>query len=251
MRVIAVTGGIGSGKSTLTALYRALGAGVVDADAIAKSLTAPGGEALAPIRAAFGDAVFSQNGSLDRAALARRVFDGDSSALDTLNRIMHPRIIDHTRARLAQMAAEGVAAAVLDVPLLFETGMEVLADTVICASAPTEVRIRRIRRRDGLSREEALRRMASQHEPSVNEQRADYVISTDAPFPDTRRRARALWTRILAEPPRRNPKGTPEGGGDRVGNLAPGSPENRGLSAAEQPAQAQAPKPTQEPATPH
>lgn len=203
MRVVAITGGIGSGKSTVTALYRSLGVPAVDADAISRALTAPNGEALVPLRDAFGDEVFNPDGTLNRAALGRRVFGGDARALQTLNAIMHPRIIRQTVAALQALRDAGAAIAILDVPLLFETGMDRLADTVICVTAPEAVRVRRIRGRDKLTAEEALRRIHSQNPMETTERQSDYVLPTDAPIADTRRRALLLWQQVLENGPRR------------------------------------------------
>ena len=204
MRVIAVTGGIGSGKTTLTRLYRAQGAQVVDADAISRRFTAAGGEALPQIRQAFGDGVFHADGTLNRAALARLVFGDQPQKLAVLNAIMHPMIIHQTQAELANLRANGTAVAILDAPLLFETGMDTLADTVICVTAPLEVRIRRIRGRDRLTREEALRRIDSQTPAQQTASLSDFVLDTDAPITQTRQTALELWARILAQGPVRN-----------------------------------------------
>ena len=204
MRVIAVTGGIGSGKTTLTRLFRAQGARVVDADAISKRLTAAGGEALPFLREAFGDSVFHANGTLNRGALGKLVFGGQTENLRTLNAIMHPMIIEKTKAELANLRAQGVAVTILDAPLLFETGMNTLADTVICVTAPLEVRLRRIRGRDRLTREEALQRIQSQNPTELTESLADFVLTTDAPIDQTREKALAIWARILAQEPKRD-----------------------------------------------
>ena len=211
MRVVAITGGIGSGKSTVTALYRSRGVPAVDADEISRTLTAPGGEALAALRAAFGNDVFTPEGTLDRAALGRLVFGGNAGAMQTLNGIMHPRIIRDTQAQLKVLRDAGTEVAILDAPLLFETGMDFLADAVICVTAPEAVRVRRICGRDRLTPEEALRRIRSQNSMQTTERLSDYVLSTDAPVTDTRRRALALWDRVLADGPRRSAYGEKQG----------------------------------------
>lgn len=203
MRVIAITGGIGSGKSNVTALYRSLGIPAIDADVISRALTAPGGDALPAIREAFGDGVFTPEGCLNRAALARLVFMEDSAALRRLNAIMHPMITRRVCAELERLRSAGVAVALLDAPLLFEAGLEKLADTVICVTAPEDVRIRRIRKRDGSTAEEALRRIRSQNPAERTEGLSDYVLSTDAPREDTRARALELWQRVLRNGPMR------------------------------------------------
>ena len=204
LRVIAITGGIGSGKSTLTGVFGALGAQVVDADAISRALTAPGGEALPAIREAFGHAVFHPDGTLNRPALAARVFGTDAADRTTLNGIMHPMIIRRSVEALLALQQQGAPVAVLDAPLLFETGMDALCDAVVCVTAPEAVRIRRIQARDGLTHAQALQRLQSQTPSAQLESLSDYVLDTNTPLAVTRRQARALWERILTDGPRRN-----------------------------------------------
>lgn len=202
MRIIAVTGGIGSGKSSVSGLFKAKGAALVDADAISRALTAPGGVGLPPIREAFGAGVFYEDGTLNRKALGQLVFT-DAAARERLNAILHPLIIRQVQKKLDALKQSGTQVALLDVPLLFETGMDVLADAIVCVTAPREVRIRRIRRRDHLTREEACRRIQSQNPSEVTESRSDYVLSTDAPYALTRKRASALWQQIMTDGPKR------------------------------------------------
>jgi len=205
MRVIAITGGIGSGKTTVAALYRGLGVAAVDADAVSRALTAENGEALTPIREVFGDGVFHADGTLNRAALAKRVF-GNEAELKQLNAVMHPRIARRIRDELEALRTAGEPAALLEAPLLFEAGMDGLADAVICVTAPEEVRVRRVCDRDGIPREEALRRIRSQNPMEKTESLSDYVLSTDVPFSAVQARALALWRRVLADGPRRVPR---------------------------------------------
>lgn len=204
MRIIAITGGIGSGKSTVAGWYHALGVPVIDADAISRALTAPGGEALPPLRDAFGDGVFAPDGTLSRAALARAAFGGEPEALARLNAVMHPLITRRVEAELDRCRMSGAPAVLLDIPLLFETGMDRLADAVLCVTAPEETRVRRVHARDGLTREEALARIRRQNPTARTEARADYVLSTDASPEETRERALALWRRMLSDGPRRS-----------------------------------------------
>jgi dephospho-CoA kinase len=156
----------------------------------------------AAVRDAFGADVFFSDGTLNRKALANVIFK-DESARERLNALLHPLITDRVRAKLDAFRAQGRAAALLDVPLLFETGMDRLADAVVCVTAPEETRVRRVCRRDRLTREEALRRIRSQNPSAVTESLSDYVLSTDAPYALTRRRARELWQKILADGPLR------------------------------------------------
>ena len=203
VRVIAITGGIGSGKTTIANYYRSLGVDTIDADAISRELTAPEGEALPAIREAFGDAVFHADGTLDRGALAKAVFQGNTQNLQRLNAILHPLITDRIRVRLTHLRQAGRSAVILDVPLLFETGMDVMADAVICVTAPLAVRIERICKRDDVTQEQALQRISNQNAAERTEMLSDYVLTTDAPLIDTQKRAYVLWQQVLADGPKR------------------------------------------------
>ena len=196
MRVVAITGGIGCGKSTVTAAIRSLDVPILDADAISRALTAPEGEALPAIRAAFGATVFHEDGTLNRAALAKQVF-ADEAALKRLNDILHPRIDAEIRRRLDALRAQGCPAAVLDVPLLYETGMETLADTVICVTLPQNVQVQRVCARDGVTQEQAMARIRNQWPLAEKERRADYVLSTEGTIEETRAKVWELWRAIL------------------------------------------------------
>ncbi|WP_222193620.1 dephospho-CoA kinase [Modestobacter italicus] len=175
MLKIGLTGGIGSGKSTVAALLAERGALVVDADRIAREVVEPGTPGLAAVVEAFGPDVLTADGSLDRAALAAVVF-GDPAARARLDGIVHPLV----RARAAQLvaAAPDDSVVVQDVPLLVETGQAGAHDLVLVVEADPETRVRRLVGR-GLSAEDARARMASQ---ATDEQRravADVVLDND------------------------------------------------------------------------
>lgn len=161
MKIIGLTGGIACGKSTVAAMLRGLGAPVIDADAISRSLTAPGGEALPAIRSAFGDTVFHPDGTLDRKALAALVF-GNSQQLKRLNAITHPLILSRMQSEIDLCREEGAPLVVLDVPLLLEAGFDRLCTQTLCVFADEETQIARLRSRDGMPRQEALARIRSQ-----------------------------------------------------------------------------------------
>lgn len=175
---IGLTGSIACGKSGVSAYLRSLGYPVVDADAISRALTAPGGPALPALREAFGDGVF-HGGVLDRRALGALVF-ADPAQRKRLDALLHPLIIASVARELA--ALEATADLVFgDIPLLYECGMEALFDRIWVVSAPQEQQIARLCARDKLPREEALRRIAAQMPQEEKRRRADAVISTDGP----------------------------------------------------------------------
>ena len=185
--VLGLTGGIACGKSYVARLLRQRGIPVLDADAISRSLTAPGGQALPAVRAAFGDQVFDGD-TLNRRALGEIVF-ADAAARKQLEDILHPLII----ARMHQETlSAGTALVAWDVPLLYETGMDAQCDEVWCVSIPAGMQVRRVMRRDHLSRQQALRRMASQMPLEEKRRRADHVIDTSGNFRSTNRRVRGL-----------------------------------------------------------
>lgn len=178
MLTIALTGGIACGKSTVAGMLAELGAAVIDADAISRGLTAPDGLALPAIRERFGDGVFHPDGTLNRAALSAIVF-ADEQALHALNGITHPLIFRQMQEQAEACRKRGAEIVVLDVPLLFETGMQHLGDIVACVHCPQETQIDRLKARNAMSREEALSRMESQMPVEEKARRSDVAIDTD------------------------------------------------------------------------
>ncbi len=175
MKRIGITGGIACGKSTAVAYLRSAGAAVTDADAISRNLTAEGGAALEAVRDAFGPSYFDDLGRLDRRRLGALVF-GDAAARKRLEAILHPMVREEMERRLSAFEAQGYAVAFLDIPLLYESGMQNMCDAVWVITAPAPVQLARLMRRDGLSREEALARIASQMPLSEKAALADEVI---------------------------------------------------------------------------
>ena len=194
--IIGLTGGMGSGKSEAAKHLVSLGATHVDADAISRSLTAPGGEALPAIREIFGDEVFFADGTLDRRALGAVVF-ADIAARHALEGIIHPRV-QRIALEMADAArAAGEDAVLLDVPLLFETGMDALCDVTWVISADIEERIRRVMSRDGLSREDAEARFASQMTDEERAARATRVISNDQSIEKFKNELTAAYNQLI------------------------------------------------------
>jgi dephospho-CoA kinase len=174
---VALTGGIGSGKSTVADLFADLGVQVVDADAVAHALTAQGQPTVAEIARAFGGEVVDASGALDRAALRRRVF-ADPAQRHRLEGLLHPRIRSRMTADLA--TARGPYA-LLVIPLLFETGQTDLADRVLVVDLPEAEQIRRVRLRSALSDAEIRGILDAQVPRALRLARADDVIDNSGP----------------------------------------------------------------------
>jgi len=194
--IIGLTGGIGSGKSETARHLVSLGAVHVDADAISRSLTAPGGEALEPIREVFGDGVFFEDGTLDRRALGDRVFN-DVAARRALEGIIHPRVQRATMEAVDKAREDGADAVLLDVPLLFETGMDALCDVNWLITADREQRIQRVMARDGITREAVEARINSQMSDEEKAARATKVIKNDQSVEKLKNELTGLYNQLL------------------------------------------------------
>ena len=173
MFTVGLTGGIGSGKSTVADCFAALGVPVIDTDVLARDLTAPGGGALDAIRAAFGDTVMQADRSLDRAALRRRVF-ADAGARRQLEAILHPRIRQAVELKLAALAG---SYALVVIPLLVETGgYRDLLNRVLVVDCPEALQIARVVARSGLTPDEVKAILAAQASRAERLAAADDVI---------------------------------------------------------------------------
>ena len=191
---IGLTGSIACGKSAVSQYLRELGYFVADADAISRSLTAPGGQALPLLREAFGDGIFDGD-MLNRRRLGGIVF-GDADKRAQLNAILHPLIIRTFQTELNEHDAPD-ALVFGDVPLLYECGMAQMFDRIFVVSAPRETQIARLLARDGLSRKDAERRIDAQMPLAQKCALADAVIDTDGPMENTRAQVRALIDSIF------------------------------------------------------
>ncbi|MBQ8654369.1 MAG: dephospho-CoA kinase [Clostridia bacterium] len=177
MRIIGLTGGIACGKSNVSETLRELGAVIVDGDLLSRELTAPGGPALPAIREAFGDGVFHPDGTLNRRALGAAIF-GDDKKRALLDGIMQPmlRMLIHQRIDAARTG--GAKLCVLDMPLLYEAGLDALCDRVWCVYIPRKTQLERLMARDGFTPEEAEARLRSQLPADEKAARAQVVIDT-------------------------------------------------------------------------
>jgi dephospho-CoA kinase len=172
MLLIGLTGGIGSGKSTVSARLAERGATVIDADAIVHELQEPGTEVFAAIADRFGDGIVGPDGRLDRPAIAERVF-ADPDELAALNAIVHPAVGTEIAARLAAAGPDDVV--ILDVPLLVESGRDDMAGTIV-VDLPADEAVRRLVEHRGFTEEEARARMGRQVSRRERLERADLVI---------------------------------------------------------------------------
>ncbi|HKY37502.1 MAG TPA: dephospho-CoA kinase [Polyangiaceae bacterium] len=197
LRVFGLTGGIGSGKSTVAALLRERGVPVVDADELAREALAPGTPGLAAVVAAFGPDVLSPDGSLDRKRLGGLVF-ADPEARKTLSGITHPIVRRLSQERFAALEVLGVRLAGYDVPLLFEVGLDRALRPVVVVAASEATQLERTLERGGLSRDEAQARIAAQLPLAEKRARADHVIDNDGSRAELSAQVDALVERLRA-----------------------------------------------------
>lgn len=192
---IGLTGGIGSGKSTVAKTFAELGALVVDSDAIQRLVVAPGSPGLAEIVEEFGEEVILESGELNRPALGARVFS-DASARQKLEAITHPRIAEETQRQMA--LAEPGQVVVHDIPLLVELGMQDNYDLVVVVDSPVKTRIERLMRDRGMSREDAQARIGAQASEAQRRAVADVWIDNIGTRDELEAKARQVWAEHIA-----------------------------------------------------
>ena len=190
--VIGLTGSSGSGKTEAARYLESLGAARFDADEVSRAVTAPGGPTLPAIRKTFGDGVFHPDGTLNRAALAELVFSS-APHRRALEGIIHPLVQRTMLERMDRAAADGVRIVILDVPLLFETGMDALCDETWALYVDREMQISRIVARDGITRAQAEARIDSMMPTEARNARATHAINTDQPLEKTRQMLSQLY----------------------------------------------------------
>ena len=192
MRLIGLTGGIGSGKSTVARMLAERGAAVVDADLLAREVVEPGQPALAEIAAEFGPSVLLPDGRLDRAALGAVVF-ADAARRERLNAITHPRVGALMQERIAAALASDAPLVAVDIPLLFEGSRQSLFEGVLLVWAPPELQLRRLVERDGMAEAEARARIAAQMPIDEKRALATWVIDNSGPLSATEAQVDEWW----------------------------------------------------------
>jgi dephospho-CoA kinase len=198
MRVVGLTGGIASGKSTVAKTFAELGARIVDADQVAREVVEPGQPAYDEIVQAYGKEILLPEGAIDRKKLGAIVF-ADPEKRQILNRITHPRIAARTQEKLMALGAAGAKVALYEAALLVENGVHRGLGGLIVVYCDEEEQIARIMRRDSLPREEAVRRVRAQAPLSDKLAVATWVIDTNGPIEETRKQVERVWFQINSE----------------------------------------------------
>jgi dephospho-CoA kinase len=195
MKVIGLTGGIASGKSTTAGFLKELGAVIIDADKVGHEVFEPNSEGWEEVVDAFGTGILTPQGEIDRKQLGKIVF-GDPRALVRLNRIVHPRIYEMIKARIEEYRQKGAKVVVIEAPLLLEPELPLLADEVdaiwVTVARESTV-VKRLEKKAGFSEAEARARMRSQLSSEERVKRADVVIDTDGSLAALKAKVKELW----------------------------------------------------------
>ena len=197
MMTVALTGNVGSGKSTVAAIWQEAGIPVLSADAVAREVVQPGTSGLSAVVDSFGPDILDETGALDRDAMRRVVFD-DPDARARLESILHPLIGARRDQWVGARGEEGADLVVAEVPLLFEVGLETEFDSSVMVAATQDVCLDRLAESRGLSRDEGLKIWSAQIDPAEKEARADYVIHNNGTLEDLHERALALLDLLRA-----------------------------------------------------
>lgn len=198
MLILGLTGGIATGKSTVSLTLREAGARIWDADVASREVVEPGQAGNSALREAFGDSFFNADGSLNRKVLAKEVF-ADPQKILLLNKTLHPYILQDMCLKLADFRKEGALVAVVDAPLLFESGADEVCDQIWMTSCGVDEQIRRMRYRDGLSEEDALARIDAQMTEAERRSRCSRVIDTTDSIEEVARYVRTLYEELEDE----------------------------------------------------
>ena len=197
MKVIGLTGGIGSGKSTVSRFLAELGAVIIDADKVGHEALKPDTELWREVVAAFGRQILTPSGDIDREKLGEIVFSNPDS-LARLNRIMHPRLYNIVKAQLEEYRRQGIGVVVLEVPLLIEAGWTSLVDEVWVTVASKATVLKRLEKQVRLSKSKSLARIRSQLSSAERTRHANVIIDTDGEFDELRANVEKLWDKRVS-----------------------------------------------------
>ena len=197
MKVIGLTGGIGSGKTTVSQCLAELGAIILDADKLGHEAYKPDTEAWREVVATFGRQILTPSGEIDRKKLGEIVFSNPES-LSRLNQIMHPKMYDMMKAQIEGYRQQGVAVVVLEAAILIEANWTSLADEVWVTVAPEDKVLKRLKEQRGLDEEQTLARIRSQLSAEERAQHADVIINNEGDLDEVKAKVKELWARLVA-----------------------------------------------------
>jgi dephospho-CoA kinase len=198
MLVIGLTGSIGTGKSEAARQLEMLGASIISADQVGHEAYTPNTEAWEQVVAAFGDDILQGDKEIDRRKLGAIVFS-DSSQLDKLNAIMHPRMARMVSDKIEVLRGQGVKVVVVEAALLFEAGWDTLVEEVWVTDSSEDIVVGRLKERNGLSEEEAKKRINSQMDRAERIERSDFVIDNSSDMAGLENAIKELWDRRVAK----------------------------------------------------
>jgi dephospho-CoA kinase len=196
MRVIGLTGGIASGKSTVAKILERMGAVVIDADALSREVVTPGEAAYEAILAEFGERIVNPDRTINRSALGEIVF-ADPAARNRLERITHPAIGRRADQNLAELRRQGVPLVFYMAPLLIESGASARVDEIWIIYADPATQLHRLVERDGMSRDRALQRIAAQMPMDEKKKYGRVVIDNRGSLEETEQQVREIWAREI------------------------------------------------------
>ena len=194
MKIVGLTGSFGTGKTSVASVFKSLGAKVIDADKIARSLIEKNGPERGRIVAAFGPEILAASGRINRSKLAGAVF-GNKNALARLNRIVHPGVIRRIKAIVKTSGRDAVV--VIDAPLLIEAGLLNIVDKLVVVSSSKKRQIERCRKKFRIKREEVLRRISNQMSLKKKLKLADFVVKNDGTKSAMRSQVKKVWEEIV------------------------------------------------------
>lgn len=197
MKIIGLCGGSGAGKTTVSKILERCGAKLIDTDQVYREVASAGSLCVKELADAFGDDIILPNGELDRKKLASVVYN-DSGKREMLNRITHRYIKDETVQRISAYEKDGELAVIVDAPLLFESGFDLLCDVKVGVIADEKLRIKRITSRDGITEEHASARIKAQYSDEYIRLRCEYILENNGDFSDVEREAVEIYEKIMS-----------------------------------------------------